>query len=270
MSARDADEREAARGAAESAPALPPLFEARAVGADEDPLERAVADARSGAAEAGALYYPVRPDRLRLALVLAPETPFAHSAEIAYVTMIAVNDALGATLPAQIGVLFGWPDRVLVNGAEAGGLRYATPTKTADAVPDWLAVGLDLALAGEPRGEPGRDLGRTNLFEEGAGSVSPKEIIEAFARHFLNWLHRWERDGLKPVAGAWEARMAGVDAPYPFPIYDADGARATTAAPARAAGVAGDGAMRVLVDGRERRLALPNAFTLADDLGEAP
>ncbi|MEQ8602454.1 MAG: biotin/lipoate--protein ligase family protein [Marivibrio sp.] len=262
MTAGDADDRERA----ETAPALPPLFEARPVGADDDPLAQAVADARAGAADAGALYYPVRPDRLRAALVLAPETPFAHAAEIAYVAMIAFNDALGATLPPQIGVLFGWPDRVLVNGAAAGSMRYVTSTKAADAVPDWMAVGLDLALAGDPRSEPGRELGRTNLFEEGAGEVSPKEILEAFARHFLSWLHRWERDGLKPVAGAWEARMAGVDEPYPFPIYDADGAPTRNAPPARAGGVAQDGAMRVLVDGRERRIALAHAFTAAADL----
>lgn len=251
MTDRDAD-----------APTLPPLFEARAVAADHDPLDAATADALAGRAEAGALYYPVRPDRLQAALLLTPETPFAHAAEIAYVAMIAFNDALGATLPPQVGVLFGWPDRVLVNGAEAGALRYVSATKTPDAVPDWMAIALDLAMVGDPRAEPGRDLGATNLYEEGAGDVSPKEILEAFSRHFLSWLHRWERDGLKPVAGAWEERMAGVESPYPFPIFETGGRRTKTTTPGRAAGVAEDGAMRVLVDGRERRIPLAHAFTL--------
>lgn len=238
---------------------LPPLFAAHPLPGHLDPAAEAAARAARGAAEAGDLFFAVRPDRAKAALTLAPEAPFAKSAEIIYVAMIALNDALGATLPAQIGVLFGWPDRILINGAEGGRMTYASATTDPAAVPDWMTVGFELALVGDLPEDPGLDMGRTNLFEEGAGEASPKEILESFARHFLSWLHRWETDGLARVAAAWAERMAGVEDPYAFPPPDGSeetGQRLV----ARAAGVAEDGAMRILVDGAERRLSAARAF----------
>jgi BirA family biotin operon repressor/biotin-[acetyl-CoA-carboxylase] ligase len=242
-------------------PDLPPLFTARPLPGQADPLATAVGRAARGGAEAGELLFAVRPDRARAALVLAPEAPFSKSAEIIYVAMTALNDALGATLPAQIGVLFGWPDRILINGAEGGRLHYATPTVDPTIVPDWLVIGFELALLGDLPEDPGLVIDRTNLFEEGAGEVAPKAILESFARHFLSWLHRWETEGLARVAAAWEARMAGVEDAYAFPPPDGSdpaGGRIS----ARAAGVAPDGAMRIRLEDGERRLSAARAFRL--------
>ncbi len=235
------------------APALPPAFTAHALGADDSALERALAKARAGEAEAGDLFFPVRPDRAEAALVLAPEQPFAKAGEVIYVAMAALNDALGSAIPAQIGVLLGWPDRVLLNGAETGHLTYVTANDAPDAVPDWMVVGFELTLMGDPRVEPGTDLGQTNFYEEGASELSPKEILEAFARHFMNWLHRWETEGMKHLGPAWEERMAGLEAAYPFPVEGRP-------VPARAAGIGPEGVMRIVVDGAERHLPLSQAW----------
>lgn len=235
------------------APDLPPAFTGKPLPADTDPADAARTAAREGRAETGELYYAVRPDRAMATLVLAPEVPFAKAAEIVYVTMSAFNDAAGAVLPAQIGVLLGWPDRILMNGAEAGRFTYASATDDPATVPDWMLVGFELTLLGDPRVEPGVDLGHTNAFEEGASEVSPRELFESFTRHFLSWLHRWETEGLARIRPAWEERMAGVEHPYPFPV---GGERRR----AKALGLAEDGTMRIEVDGAETRLPLAEAF----------
>jgi biotin-(acetyl-CoA carboxylase) ligase len=188
---------------------LPPLYEARALPASADPLAVAVQTARRSDAT-GSLFYAERPDRVEMALVLGPEGTLLQSLPVLYPLTMALGDALGSTLPPQIGVQFGWPDRILMNGALAGALRLLSPTDDLKAVPDWLLAGFTLDVMGDPTDpEPGRNPDRTSLFEEGAVEVNPGMILEAFARHFLAWLNRWEEEGLAPLETPWLARAIG-------------------------------------------------------------
>ena len=77
----------------------------------------------------------------------------------------------------------------------------------ADEVPAWLVVGVKIDLKGKDTDlNPGEDLGQTNLFEEGIGDLSQRDLLESFSRHFLVWIHTWNDNGFKPVHENWQGR----------------------------------------------------------------
>lgn len=200
---------------------LPPLFDARPLPANEDPISHAKAAAEEGVAS-GALFYCERPDRMEMALVLAPEESLREVLSVAYVLMLAIGDALGSTLPPQISVLHGWPDRINLNEAQAGAITLIAPDKTElESQPGWLIAGITLDVMGDPTDlNPGENLALTSLYEEGVADVQPNDIIEAFARHFLSWLHRWENEGISALAPFWTGRALGCEGPASFPARD--------------------------------------------------
>jgi BirA family transcriptional regulator, biotin operon repressor / biotin---[acetyl-CoA-carboxylase] ligase len=195
---------------ANSTLSLPPAFRPVAATSGDDALATARALAEAGA-DPGSFVWAPRDDIADCAVVLAPSEPLAPSLRVAYVAMAATGDALGALIPAGIPVAFGWPDRIVVNGAPAGGIRLlAAPTRRQTDVPDWMVAGVTLTLKLPPTGtEPGRAPHRTALELEGCGELTVPEFLESFARHLLYWMNRWEDDGFAPVRLAWLERAAG-------------------------------------------------------------
>jgi BirA family biotin operon repressor/biotin-[acetyl-CoA-carboxylase] ligase len=200
---------------------LPPLFKAYAFAPDADVAAEALYRAQRGRIDPGAVCYSERPDRLDAILMLGPETPLSHAIQVIYPLMLATNDSLGATIPPAIAVHMGWPDRIFVNGALAGGLALMTETEDPAAVPDWMLARLTIDVMGDPADlRPGRRADRTSLYQEGAGDTAAPALLTAFCRYFLNWLDRWQRDGLAPLAPAFLDRAAGRDEPTAFPDGD--------------------------------------------------
>ena len=179
------------------APLLPPLLDARPAPPGGGVLDRAAAMAAGGEAEAGTLLYRHAPDRWSLALVLEPEVGPVAAAAMLPLAQLALGEGLGEIAPSGTDVALRWTGEVLVNRGVCGRVEGIMPAGDA---PSWLAVGptLRLALAGEP----GHDPSRTALREE-IGPIDPVALTEATGRCWLRWLHRWESDGLAPVARAW-------------------------------------------------------------------
>lgn len=192
-------------------PVLPPLLRPLAVAPAIHPFEHGNHLAAEGA-EAGTLLWSTDEDRCDGAVVLAPEQPLEPSLPIVLIAMLGLGDALGAMVPPMVAVTFGWPDRIEVNGAVVGGVRFASaPVETSGAVPDWLVVGFGIAVRG-PRAagtSPDR-LAGTTLADEGCGEVMAMDLLEEFGRHFLTWVHRWQEEGVEPVQKAWLSRATGL------------------------------------------------------------
>jgi BirA family biotin operon repressor/biotin-[acetyl-CoA-carboxylase] ligase len=194
-------------------PVLPPPFRAFEVARELDPFERCLALAGEGA-EAGTLLWGSGRETCECAVVLAPEQPLEQSLPIVLVAMLGLGDALGALLPPVVAVTFGWPDRVEVNGGVVGGVRIVSArTETAGAVPDWLVIGFRIAMRGRWGAGGQEPLDRTTLEEEGCGEVASLDLLEAYGRHFLSWINRWQEDGVAPVQQAWLARATGLGKP---------------------------------------------------------
>lgn len=198
------------------APSFPPLLHGAA--GRGDPFAAAVAGAEAEA-EPGRVHYEARDDMLRVAVVLAPEMPLADAMGALLAVQLGLSDALGALAPPEVAVQFGWPDRLLVNGGLCGRFRAAAATDDPGAEPDWLVIGMEVDIIPAPDFNPGAHPDRTTLHGEGCGDVTAIDLIEAWSRHMMGWLHTFMSEGFAPLHGAWGGKCAdlGADVTLPEP-----------------------------------------------------
>ncbi len=203
-------------------PQFPPLFQGHGLDRDLDPDDVALSRVATGAAAAGDLFWSRRRDRLQYALVLEPEVGATEALGMVVVAMVAVGDAIGVLAPPEVAVTYRWPGTICANGAEIGSVRAAIPAGAGDTVPpDWLVLGLTLAIEAAPDGpEPGHRPERTSLQEEGCAGLDRTALVEAICRHLLTEIDAWSRDGLERSVRRWLERCPDHGQPVAFAIGD--------------------------------------------------
>ncbi|MFP6742421.1 MAG: biotin--[acetyl-CoA-carboxylase] ligase [Alphaproteobacteria bacterium] len=144
---------------------------------------------------------------LYMSLVLRPDCPVAEALQLSFVASLALADALGDLLPAMAKITCKWPNDVFLNGRKVAGLLLESAT-TSGAALDWLVLGVGVNVANAPA-----DLAdqATSLHGEGAGEVTPAQVLEGFSRHFLIRVEQWCDDGFRPLREAWLRRAEGKD-----------------------------------------------------------
>jgi BirA family transcriptional regulator, biotin operon repressor / biotin---[acetyl-CoA-carboxylase] ligase len=158
----------------------------------------------AGGAEPGTLVWIDRRGRLDCAVVLAPERPLDEALPVIQVGLLALVDALGSLGPPEVPITIAPPDRLLVNEGLVGGVRIAA--ENADP-PAWMVLGATVDVEGNPYDtEPGLNIDRTALCEEGFGEVTTPELVQSYAHHLLNWMSRWEEDGQTVIDPDWRKR----------------------------------------------------------------
>lgn len=193
-------------------PSLPPAFSFYPVDGDANPLTTAVEIAAGETDATGAVVQAMRSDRLDCAIVLNPEVPLTDALKVLPTAFVALNDALGSIIPPQIAVNWGWPDRIMINHALAGGFSIAAPENAdPDQIAEWSAIRIVLDILGTP--DPGQNrLGeQTSLSYEGCVEIGPRDIIESFTRHFLSWINRWQDAGFEPIRENASGRLEGLE-----------------------------------------------------------
>lgn len=195
---------------------FPPLLTGIAV--PGDPVAAAVASVDQEV-EPGAVFYGTDPNKLEAALVLAPESALADALPVVFAITLGLNDAIGALGPPELALHLVWPDRVRVNGALCGRIQAFSSTHDPDAEPDWLILALDIPVQASSDVEPGLTPDETSLYEEGCGDLSTPELVEAWARHMMNWLHIFLTEGFEPLHAEWRVKAHGLgeDIDYPEP-----------------------------------------------------
>ena len=118
---------------------------------------------------------------MTVAIVLAPEEPLRTALRVSFAATLGVNDAVGALAPPEVALHLVWPDRIKVNGALCGYMTAHADTDDPDAEPDWLILGLDLAVTPQ-FSSPGDAPDKTTLHDEGCGDIAAPDLIEAWAR----------------------------------------------------------------------------------------
>lgn len=189
-------------------PVFPPLFSG--VDADgSDPFALACAQA-VGVCDAGLVTYDLAHDRLRAAMVFAPEVPLGNAACMLPLCGIGFQNALGALAPPEVAVHLGWSGEIYLNGGRCGALNMAASAPDPDAVPDWLVIGLSLDLwpASE---EAGLTPDITALYAEGCTDVDAVTLLEAWVRHTLVALNTWAEDGPARLHQDWIGVAYGRD-----------------------------------------------------------
>ncbi|MCY4336570.1 MAG: DUF4444 domain-containing protein [Litoreibacter sp.] len=176
--------------------------------ATDDALDHAARRAALGC-DAGLVSYILATDRAEAALVFAPEVPLKEAMTMLPLCGVGFQNALGALAPPEVALHLAWDGTIRINGARCGGFRVMSATNDPEAVPDWLVIGWSLPLL-PVNAETGNDPDHTALFVEGCADVAPSDLVEAWARHTLNWLSRWENEGARPLAAEWRGLAHGV------------------------------------------------------------
>ncbi|MBO9452077.1 DUF4444 domain-containing protein [Tropicibacter sp. R16_0] len=192
-------------------PTFPPLMQGHPASGGEDPFDKAQALAALGC-DGGSVVHSVQADRLRAALVFAPEVALEQAMVMLPLCAVGFQNALGALAPPEVAVHLGWDGVIRVNGARCGRLRVAASTQAPDQVPDWLVVGIDITIlqTGE---DPGANPDITALYDEGCAEVEPLALLESWARHTLVWINRWDAEGNAPLHAEWMGLVQGVGEP---------------------------------------------------------
>lgn len=186
---------------------LPPLFQSMA-SQGEPPFDLACRLAREGC-DAGLVTYELRPDKLRGAIVFAPEVALREAAVMLPICGVGFQNALGALAPPEVGVHLEWNGNIRVNGGIAGALQMAALPNDPDTEPDWLVIGLELALWPAEE-DTGLTPDVTALFAEGCADVEAPALLEAWTRHTLVWINRWLDDGARPIHAEWKGLAHGL------------------------------------------------------------
>jgi BirA family biotin operon repressor/biotin-[acetyl-CoA-carboxylase] ligase len=137
---------------------------------------------------------------LYLSLVLRPECDAAEAAQLGFIAALALGEAFGSVAPPMIEVTYKWPNDVLLNGRKAAGILLESRSGaggTLDCV--ILGVGANVRHFPEDSAFPATSL----RFEGAPPDLSEVALLEAFSRHFLNWVNRWLDDGFAPIRRAW-------------------------------------------------------------------
>lgn len=187
---------------------FPPLFHGEQVEGAADPFTKACTKAALGCTS-GLLVHNVTPDRLRAAIVFAPETPLTDAMSVLCACGVGFQNALGALAPPEVAVHLGWNGDIIVNGATCGRLRVAASPITPEDIPDWLVIGLEVHLIPQSD-EGGYAPDQTSLFQEGCGDVSPIRLLESWSRHTLVWVNQMDSEGIKALHGEWRGLAHGV------------------------------------------------------------
>jgi len=153
--------------------------------------------------------YDIAPDRLRAAIVFAPETALSEALIALPLCGVGFQNALGALAPPEVGVHLGWDGAIYVNGGRCGGLRACAAPAAPAEVPDWLVIALDLALWPESE-ETGLTPDQTALYAEGCAEVDPTALLEAWVRHTLVGLNTWQEDGTATLHRDWTGLAHGI------------------------------------------------------------
>lgn len=198
------------------APALPPLLTGHPV--PRDAFGAATALALRGG-DPGTLVHAETAAAVDLGLILAPEMPLARALDAMLALQLATGDAIGALAPPEVAVHVAPPAGLVVNGGGCGGFRAAAPVAMPKVEPDWLVLGLWLAVL--PRStDPGADPDRTTLHDEGCGDLTVPDLIESLARHLLVWIDRLADEGRAPLVAAWRLRLTEPGDPDFLPMLE--------------------------------------------------
>ena len=158
---------------------------------------------------AGTLVYVGRFDVAEFAVVLEPADPLVRARRVFYAGMGALADAIAAAAPPETAIHIKWPDALYVNWGLVGGGRLAWPQGADEAnVPPWLVFGATIRTAWTKRIDPGVTPELTALDEEGFAEITAKQIVESFARNFMQALDVWQDSGFSAAVRPYLERLA--------------------------------------------------------------
>lgn len=189
-------------------PGFPPLFTGLGVEAGVDPFDKACAEAARGC-DAGLVVYHLGANRLRAAIVFAPDVALQDAMAMLPLCGVGFQNALGALAPPEVAVHLDWDGGIRVNGGMCGALRVAASDTAPKAEPNWLVIGLDLRLWPESD-DTGETPDQTALYAEGCADVDAPDLLSSWVKHTLVGINRWSDEGVAALHKDWRGLAHGL------------------------------------------------------------
>lgn len=181
---------------------LPPPYRLTALGPDADVADEALRLAAAGA-DPATILCAERDDWFDCAVILEPGMALARARLVLYVAALGLGDAIGAVVPAGIDLTYAWPNRIEANIGEVADIRLLLPESANPENVERMAVGVKVAVGARDGEGLHHGFPETSLIDEGCAEVTNSMLLEAFARHFLVWVNRWQDDGFDHVRKMW-------------------------------------------------------------------
>jgi len=144
---------------------------------------------------------------LFVSLIVRPDCSLARAAQFSFITAVALGEAVGSVGPALIEVTYKWPNDVLLNNRKFAGILLESKAGPDQSL-EWLVVGVGANVSSFPT--EARWPATSLHFEGCPPSVAATDLLQAFARHMLNWVNVWLDDGFEPVRQAWLRHAQGL------------------------------------------------------------
>ena len=195
------------------------------------------------------------PGDLACAVLLRPDFSRASAAELSLVACDALGHALAELVAPQTSLHYQWPNDVLLNGNKVASVWLDAPPDGDP--PAWLALSLAVNVDHHPEADNWQ---ATSVNSHGEEPISGDDILANFSRHLLAALNRWAEDGLGVALRTWRARIFDIGEDLCVTLPDQ-----TLKGPLL--GLDDDGALRMTVDGVERRIGLAEVLALLPPAG---
>lgn len=215
---------------AAEAMALPPGFQVIALDRVGSTNDEAKDRARLGAPE-GTVVWALRQENgrgrrgrgwsspegnLYTSTILRPGLGPAVTAQLSFVTALAISDLAISLMPSAWPVRCKWPNDVLVNGRKVSGILLEAES-TAVGNLDWVVIGAGVNLRHHPRDV---ETAATSMLAEGAVDVSVAEALGLYIGHLAARFVEWRCDGFAATRRAWLDRASGLGAPIVVRLAD--------------------------------------------------
>ena len=146
------------------------------------------------------------PGNLYASLLLFDPSPFERAPELAFVTALALRDAIAAQAPALAPKLaFKWPNDVLLGGEKCAGILIEGEIEPGKSVTVVIGVGVNCASHPHDASFPA-----TDLAAHGA-AITPEQLLQRLSAIMCGRLGQWDRGrGFAAILGDWLAAARGI------------------------------------------------------------
>src|SRR5664279_5923821 len=141
------------------------------------------------------------PGNLYISILMRTGEPPSRTAELSFVTALAVADTVDALLPRQTRATLKWPNDVLVNGAKIAGILLEQVDEATI-----IGVGLNVLRA------PTTIAYKATTIVGSGGIASVDEARDILLGRLARHLEIWSRDGFGPIRLAWLERSYPIGA----------------------------------------------------------
>lgn len=138
-----------------------------------------------------------KPGSLYSSLIYDTGKSLCHSAQLSFVTSLAVRETVAAFVSTD-DVKCKWPNDVLVDGAKISGILLETYTKSGEKNLMIIGIGINVSH------HPDHTLYRaTHINENVPVEVTPNDVFGVLADKMAKWLNIWQEKGFSVIREEW-------------------------------------------------------------------